>query len=139
LEKIKIYDNLVVKKLITNKMIQLHVMPTFLNRLRDRGWKNISVRGFTNQETQVLVKGSRTLVGIQSIHLDASVDIAAQVADYFRELMSQIKKHGTNIELFLPGGGDIQLPDFFREFCEEEKIRYHLVGLGNYQHYADFL
>ena len=120
-------------------MIQLHVIPTFLNRLRDRGWKNISVRGFTNQETQVLVKGQRTVLVIEQINIDASVDILSQINDYFHQLMSQIKKHGTNIELFLPGGGDIELPDFFREFCEEEKIRYHLVGLGNYQNYADFL
>jgi hypothetical protein len=53
--------------------------------------------------------------------------------------MEQIKRNGTNIELFLPGGGDIQLPDFFRQFCEENNIHCHFIGLENYQNYADFL
>jgi hypothetical protein len=120
-------------------MIQLHVMTIFLNRLRDRGWKNISVRGFTNQETQVLVKGQRTVLVIEQINIDASVDILSQINDYFYELMNQIKRNGTNIELFLPGGGDIQLPDFFRQFCEENNIHFHFIGLENYHNYAGFL
>ena len=120
-------------------MLKINVLKVFLNRLRDRGWKNLNVRGFTNNETQVLVKGERTIVVIEQINIDASVDILTQVNDFFHELMDQIKRNGTNIELFLPGGGDLSIPDFFRRFCEENNIRCHIVGLENYQNYSDFL
>lgn len=120
-------------------MLKINVLKVFLNRLRDRGWKNTTIRGFTNNETQVLVKGSRTIVVIEQISIDASVDILNQINDYFQELMNQIKRIGTNIELFLPGGGDVQMPDFLRQFCEENNIRCHIIALENYQNYADFL
>jgi hypothetical protein len=120
-------------------MLKINVLKVFLNRLRDRGWKNLNVRGFTGNETHVFVKGQRTIVVIEQINIDASVDILSLVNDYFYELMNQIKRNDTNIELFLPGGGDIQLPDFFRQFCEENNIHYHFIGLDNYQNYANFL
>ncbi len=120
-------------------MLKINVLKVFLNRLRDRGWKNLNIRGFTNNETQVLVKGQRTILVIEHINIDASVDILSQINDYFHVLMNQIKRNDTNIELFLPGGGEIQMPDFFRQFCEENNIRCHIIGLDNYQNYANFL
>jgi exopolysaccharide biosynthesis predicted pyruvyltransferase EpsI len=86
-----------------------------------------------------LVKGQRTVLVIEQINIDASVDILSQINDYFHELMNQIKRNDNNIELFFPGGGDIQLPDFFRQFCEENNIHCHFIGFENYQNYADFL
>ena len=43
-------------------MIKINVMRTFLNRLRDRGWKNINVRGYTDRDNQVLRRGDKFMV-----------------------------------------------------------------------------
>lgn len=120
-------------------MLRINVMKVFLNRLRDRGWKNVTKRGFTNQENQILTKGSRLIISVEQINIDASVDVLTQVDDFFHDLMQQIRELGSKIELFLPGGVDVQIPDFFKQFCEENDIRIHVLSLENYLNYADFL
>jgi hypothetical protein len=34
-------------------MLKINVLKVFLNRLRDRGWKNLNVRGFTFNPTSL--------------------------------------------------------------------------------------
>jgi len=112
-------------------MIQINVMRTFQNRLRDRGWKNINVRGYTDKDIKVLKRADNLIIGIENIHVDASGDIIAQIEVFFKSLIEIIERTHAK-EIFLPGGGDIPLPKFFKEYCDKNSIAIQIVTQENY-------
>jgi len=116
-------------------MIKINVMRTFLNRLRDRGWKNINLRGYTNNDNQVLKRGDINIVGVENINVDSSVDIRPQIDELFKSLIEIIKRSGAK-EIFLPGGGDFPIPDAFKDFCSEYGISIRIVTINSF---SDFL
>lgn len=115
-------------------MMTINVMRTFLNRLMDRSWKNINLRGLTSQDIQVLTRNKQTLVCVENIYVDTTVNIQPQIDELFRNLMEVINETEAK-DVFLPGGGDVQIPAFFKQFCEEHGINIHLISpdsLSNY-------
>jgi hypothetical protein len=120
-------------------MIQVNVMPSFLGRLRDRGWKNVNVRGYTGQNIQVLQRGESLILAVENVTVDASVDIGTQIEVMFRNLMEIVEKTKYKIkDIFLPGGGDIPVPEFFKTFCDNCGIRLTLIGIENFRYVMNF-
>jgi hypothetical protein len=113
-------------------MIEINVMRTFLNRLRDRGWKNINVRGYTDKDIQVLRRGDQSIIGVENINVDASVDIRLQIDELFNNLIEIIKRTDAK-EIFLPGGGEIPVPYVFKEYCRVNGIEIHFVSMESYR------
>jgi hypothetical protein len=109
-------------------MIKINVMRTFLNRLKDRGWKNIIVKWYTDNDNQVLRRGEKNIIVIDSINVDSSVDIKPQIDEVFKNLIETIKRFDAK-EIFLPGGGDILIPEFFENFCRENGISIHIITI----------
>ena len=118
-------------------MIQINVMRTFINRLRDRSWKNIRVRGSNLEDANVLTRGKQTIICVENICIDTTVNLQPQIDEHFNNLKDLINKTEAK-NLFLPGGGDIQLPSFFSQYCEENHVNIHLItpeSLNNYINY----
>ena len=118
-------------------MIKINVMRTFLNRLRDRGWKNINVRGYTDKDIQVLKRGDQSIIGVENINVDASADIRPQIDELFKSLIEIIERANAK-EIFLPGGGDIPVPDFFKEYCRSYGIQIHFVSMESYRDIVNY-
>jgi hypothetical protein len=118
-------------------MMTVNVMRTYLNRLRDRSWKNINLRGLTSQDIQVLKRNKQSLVCVENIYVDTTADITPQIDGLFRNLIDTINKTETK-DVFLPGGGDLQIPAFFRQFCEEHGINIHLISPDSLSNYINY-
>jgi hypothetical protein len=120
-------------------MIQVNVMPSFLGRLRDRGWKNVNVRAYTDRNIQVLQRGESLILAVENVTVDASVDIGPQIEVMFRNLIEIMKKTKFKINnVFLPGGGNIPVPEFFKTFCEEHDVRVVFVTIENFGDVMNF-
>lgn len=118
-------------------MIQVNVMSSFQNRLLDRGWKSVNVRGFSSLDTQVLVKGKQHIVVVQNCTVDASVNILPQMEAFFHHLQHLLELTQAK-EVFLPGGGIFPIPNFFTDFCVANGIKLHLLSVDNFEEYAGF-
>jgi hypothetical protein len=118
-------------------MLQINIIRGFLNRLRDRGWKNINLRGYTNNDIQILKRGDKSIVVIESITIDPSVDINPQAEEFFRNLIELIE-HGTAKEIFLPGVGDISIPAFFKDWCDKNDVKINILTLNNFQDFYNY-
>jgi hypothetical protein len=118
-------------------MISINVMPILMNRLKDRGWKNVSVRGYTTNQIQILKRGNESIMVIVSITFDSTIDVTPQLNDYFEQLKN-LMQHDILKDVFLPGGGDIPIPDFFRNYCYENRISIHLVTYNSLIDYINF-
>jgi hypothetical protein len=118
-------------------MIQVNVMSSFQNRLLDRGWKSVNVRGYSSLDTQVLVKGKQHIVVVQNCTVDASVKILPQMEAFFHHLQHLL---GLTLakEVFLTGGGTFPIPHFFTDFCTANGIKLHLLSVDNFEEYAGF-
>lgn len=106
-----------------------------MNRLRDSGWRNINVRSHTSLDNQVLQKGEKVIVAVEQIQLDGNFDFRQQIEALFKHLIEIIRRSGAN-EIFLPGGGEITLPDFFEEYCRRHGIKIHLISEENIEKYS---
>jgi hypothetical protein len=118
-------------------MIIINLMPTFLNRLKDRGWKKTNVNTYGNKNIKVLSRGSKTIIVTEGIDIDASVDIMPQIEAFFETLMEIIKKTDVK-EVFLPGGGNIALPNFFADFCAQFGIKINFISLNSYGEFINY-
>lgn len=113
-------------------MIRVNVIKSILNRLKDRGWKSIPFRGYTNPDVVFLKRLNQTIIGVQNINIDASGNIMPQIEVFFSRLIELIKRTNTKI-ILLPGGGDVPIPDFFTESCEQYNIEIHLITIENWR------
>ena len=118
-------------------MLQLNIIRGLLNRLRDRGWKNSNLRGYTDNEIQILKRGDKAIIAVEAIVLDPSVDIIPQVEAFFRNLIELIE-HGTAKEIFLPGDGAISIPSFFKDWCDKNDIKINILTLNNFQEFYNY-
>lgn len=109
-------------------------MRGLINRLRDAGWKNINVRRHTSLDNQVLKRGEKTIVCIEQIQLDGSLDFRPQVEGLFKHLIELTRRSGSH-DIFLPGGGEIPIPGFFEEYCRNNGINIHLISRENIYEY----
>lgn len=113
-------------------MLRVNVMTSLLNRLKERSWRPDKRKDFYN-------RSNRTIVLVQEILVDASVDLMPQVEGFFDKMLEDMKSARNPItDVLLPGGGDIPIPDFFRQYCEQNGIGVHAVHEENYRQYADF-
>lgn len=115
-------------------MIRINIMRSFINRLRDAGWKNINVRSHTSLDNQVLKRGEKTIVCIEQIQLDGSLDFKPQIEGLFNHFKELIRRSGSH-DIFLHGGGEIPIPDFFEEYCRNNGIKIHLISFENIDEY----
>ena len=118
-------------------MLQINIIRGLLNRLRDRGFKNINLRGYTDNDIQILKRGDKSMVAVESFSLDPSVDINPQVEAFFRNLIDIIE-HGTAKEIFLPGDGDISIPAFFTDWCDKNDVKVNIVCLRNFKDFYSY-
>jgi 2-hydroxy-3-keto-5-methylthiopentenyl-1-phosphate phosphatase len=103
-------------------------MRTFLNRLRDRGWRNVSVRGYTDKDYQVLRRINKSIVCVEHINVDVTVDIRPQIDELFKNLI-EIVERSKSEKIILPGGGDIPIPDFFKEYCRLNYLQIEIISV----------
>ena len=115
-------------------MLRINIMRSFINRLRDAGWKNINVRRHTSLDNQVLKRGEKTIVCIEQIQLDGSLDFRPQVEGLFKHLIELIRRSGSH-DIFLPGGGEITIPSFFEKYCRDNGIKIHIISRENIDEY----
>ena len=115
-------------------MLRINIMRSFINRLRDAGWKNINVRSHTSLDNQVLKRGEKNIVCIEQIQLDGSLDLKPQIEGLFNHFKELIRRSGSH-DIFLPGGGEIPIPGFFEEYCRNNGIKIHLISLENIDEY----
>jgi hypothetical protein len=115
-------------------MLRINFMRSFINRLRDAGWKNINVRRHTSLDNQALKRGEKTIVCIEQIQLDGSLDFNPQIEGLFKHLIELIRRSGSH-DIFLPGGGEIPIPDFFIEYCKNNGIKIHIISVENIDEY----
>lgn len=118
-------------------MIQVNVMSSFQNRLLDRGWKNVNVRGYSSLDTQAMAKGKQHIVIVRNCTVDASVNILPQMEAFFHHLHHLLELTQAK-EVFLPGGGSFPIPNFFKDFCVANGIKLHLFSVDNFEEYAGF-
>lgn len=118
-------------------MIRINVMRPFLNRLRDRGWRNIHLRGFTDGDHQILRRGNVNIVAVENIYADPSVDVGPQMDDLFNRLIETLQRAEAK-EIFLPGGGDVPIPGFFRDFCRERGVRIHILSVESFRDFESY-
>ena len=52
----------------------------------------------------------------------------SQIDEVFKNLIETIKRFDAK-EIFLPGGGDILIPEFFEDFCRENGISIHIITI----------
>lgn len=107
-------------------------MRSFINRLKDRGWKNENLRGLTNNDLQLLCRGNEHIVFVENINVDPTEDLNPQIDSLFQSLIEIIKKSRSK-EIFLPGRGNILIPIFFQDFCLEKGINIRLISLDSFQ------
>ncbi len=112
-------------------------MRAFLNRLRDRGWRNINLRGYTDSTNQVLKRGAITVIGIESINVDASGDPIPQIDAFFNTLIELFERTDAK-EVFLPGGGDFPIPEVFLEYCHAHGIKINLLTLESFMDHINY-
>jgi hypothetical protein len=82
--------------------------------------------------TQVYERNGRAIVVIPSIELPPPViqPISQSVSDYFKRLcdvLSGLGKKFNVSDLFLPGGGDVPVPEWFKDWCKKNGIRIHII------------
>ena len=118
-------------------MLTINFMQTFLNRLKDRGWKNNIIRGYTDADTQALNRGDDNVIVVKNINIDPSVDLTPQIEGFFKELIKTIYRSKAKT-IFLPGGGNIPIPEFFIEFCGERGIEIHIIDLESIRKYMNY-
>ncbi len=113
-------------------------MRPFLNRLKDRGWRNNNLKGYTDNATHVLRRGDTNIVVVETINIDTSaIDISPQIDGFFIRLMEIILKADAK-EIFLPGGGDVPIPEFFKEFCRENGIDINILTNESVREYSNY-
>jgi len=118
-------------------MVQANIIRGFLNRLRDRGFKNFKLKAYTDNEIQILKRGDKFIVAVETIVLDPSVDIMPQAEAFFRNLIELIE-HGTAKEIFLPGDGDISIPSFFKDWCDNNAVKIQILSLDNHKDFYHY-
>lgn len=115
-------------------MLRINIMRGFINRLRDAGWKNINVRRHTSLDNQVLKRGEKTIVCIEQIQLDGSLDFSPQIEGLFKHFIELIRR-SRSLDIFLPGGGEIPIPSFFEKYCRDNGIKIHIISRENIDEY----
>ena len=115
-------------------MIKVNLIKVLKNRLLDRGWFDVTKEILRNkeQDIQLLERETNCLVCVENVYMDASIDLTSQVDSFFKRLERILEKSNSKA-LFLPGGGDIPIPDFFKEFCIKHNIDYYVVTLENFK------
>lgn len=107
-------------------MLKINLMPSFINRLKDRGWKKIPSIRYTVPNTQILRRNNKNIICVECINVDSSVDIQPQIDGFFNTLIEMLNDTVSVSDIFLPGGGDIAIPNFFKDFCAN-KININVV------------
>jgi len=93
-----------------------------LNRMKINGWKQnggYAIRG----NPRVLEKGNDRLIVVKPIRIDPFKVLKDEIDKFFESLkriIGKLKSLGKSISgVYLPGGGTIPLPKWFRDFCKE--------------------
>jgi hypothetical protein len=101
-------------------------MKVFTNRLYDRGFINLLYRGYKKPDIYVLRRHNDVITVVQQVVIDPTSNITSQIEAYFRNIMRNILQSHSRI-IFFEGGGDIKIPDFFRDFCREYDIEIGII------------
>jgi len=126
-------------------MIMIDLSSILISRAIARDWLPLVVRpsGRYNEDrfynydggVQVLSNGSRTIAVVLPLQFPVrgfwsgpkkDFDLSEEVERYFKRLkrvLSRIKVSN----IFFTGGGTIQIPEWFKKFCEENSIKIHIL------------
>lgn len=80
--------------------------------------------------------GDEKKIGVEQINVDPTGDIRAQFDGFFKNLIELIMKTDSK-DIFLPGGGDIPVPDFFMEFCRNYGVNIHIISIDTLKEFIN--
>lgn len=110
-------------------MLQIQFMGTILKRLRDAGW--IQNPGYAIRlNPRGLERGKERTMVVHPIEIDPTIDTGKQIDKFFKSLINSITRYGAK-SVYLPGGGTIPIPQFFKDFCNEMGIEIIIVDSEN--------
>ncbi len=118
-------------------MLRINVMGIFINRLKDRGWKEVPPKNKSGKSPSVFQRGDKELIVQEIIQVDPTVDISPQIEEVFLSIIDLVKK-SNRPEVFLPGGGDVPIPEFFKDFCLENGIQIHVIDIKTMMEYQNY-
>jgi hypothetical protein len=109
-------------------MIQISYIKRIIDELKARGFRHRSWRNGILGTAIYIAHNNKTKVVVKSIEIPFSSTkrIADLVDEYFKKLQSLLKgiiaSYG-NIQIFLPGGGSIPIPEWFVNWCRENGVK----------------
>ncbi len=118
-------------------MIRIDFSYDFVRRLITGGWED-SFHHRMKGNTRILRKGKKVVAVVLPLRLPdgkyreigMDVDYKAEAEKFFRKLFDVLTKNAVN-DVFLPGGGDVEIPEWFKNQCMKAGIRIHVLKYDN--------
>jgi len=120
-----------------NQMIRIDFSYDFVRRLILEGWED-SYHHRVKGNTRILKKGEKVVAVVlplrlpdgKSREIGIGIDYKAEVERFFRKLLDVLTKNAVD-DVYLPGGGDVEIPKWFKDQCTEAGIRIHVLRIDN--------
>lgn len=117
-------------------MLQIDLTEIILQRLKKQGWKQNGGYAIFGK-VRVLDRSGVKVAVVKPIKIDPFKVIQDQIDKIFKTLTEIILKNGIK-DVFLPGGGNIPIPESFKDFCKKNNINIHIVTLDNIEDYVSW-
>ena len=107
---------------------------SIVKKMTEIGWvDNVGYRMHKNP--RLLERGISKILLVGPISVNEITNIQSQFDDFFKQLTKKIDKiisGAENInEILVQGGGTHPIPDFFRDYCKENKIKLTIFDTEN--------
>jgi hypothetical protein len=117
-------------------LIQRDISEILLKRLKRKAW--VQKRGYAMRgNPRVLTGRTGCIAVVKPIKIDPFKELQSEIDKFFRSLIEIIKKNGIK-SVFLPGGGNVPIPKFFLDFCEEFGIKIIFYTSENIDDFQDW-
>ncbi len=117
-------------------MIMIDIMEVLLQRLKKSGWKQNGGYAILGNP-RVLDRSLSRIAVVKPIKINPYKILQEEIDKFFHSLIGIVIKNGIK-HIFLPGGGDIHIPQFFFDFCRDQGINYNIVNSDNIDVYENF-
>jgi hypothetical protein len=107
-----------------------------LKRLKNRGWRQNGGYAILGNP-RVLGRKGKQIAVVKPIKIDPYKILQDEIDNFFRSLIKIILKNGI-MDVFLPGGGTIPIPQFFLDFCNENGINIHIITNENIDQFENW-
>lgn len=120
-------------------MLRIDLMRPLIKKLGKQGWKRRQGDLNPSSNPILLRNQHQAVIVATSIPCDPEKEMLSEVDDYFREVIERIKRDASIKLVFLPGGGAIQMPQFFLDLCNELGIEIRIIDERNYKDFSTLL